>query len=83
MWNINPRLLFRQASASNLPAWMEESIMPDRQWLGDIALAVLLVLPLVGLVRAQPASHYPTTEAASVSVAAADRAPAGRIGLLG
>lgn len=57
--------------------------MLDRHWLGDIALAVLLVLPLVGLVRMPPTPHHPTAQAASVSVAAADRAPAGRISLFG
>ena len=57
--------------------------MLDRHWLGDISLAVLLVLPLAGLVRFPQTSAYPSAGAASVSVAAADRAPAGRISLLG
>jgi hypothetical protein len=57
--------------------------MFDHQWLGDIALAVLLVLPLAGLARTQPISlhHVATTHA--VSITTADRSPEGRISLLG
>lgn len=57
--------------------------MFDRHWLGDIALAVLLVLPLVGLARVQPTTHHPVATTHTVSITTADRLPEGRISLLG
>ena len=58
--------------------------MVDRHWLGDIALAVLLALPLVSLARPQAVPHKQTAAHAAVKVATADRLPGnGRIGLLG
>ena len=56
--------------------------MFDRHWLGDLAIAVLLALPLAALARPQPVAHHPAAKSA-ISVAAADRSPGGRIGLLG
>jgi hypothetical protein len=57
--------------------------MFDRHWLGDIALAVLLVLPLAGLARAQPIIHHPAAATHAVSITTADRLPEGRVSLLG
>ena len=55
--------------------------MTDRQWFGDLSLAVLLALPLLALARPLPADHQ--TNAPTVRLASADRVPAaGRIGLL-
>lgn len=57
--------------------------MVDRQWLGDLALAVLLVLPLAALARPQPPSHHPA-DTPFAKVRAADRlAASGRVSLLG
>jgi hypothetical protein len=60
-----------------------EFAMFDRHWLGDIALAVLLVLPLAGLARAQPITPHPAATTHAVSITTADRSPEGRISLLG
>lgn len=57
--------------------------MFDRHWLGDLALAVLLTLPLVGLARSYSPPQQEIAKPAAVSVAAADRLPGGRISLLG
>jgi hypothetical protein len=55
--------------------------MTDRQWLGDLSLAVLLALPLVVLARPLPTNHQAATT--TVKLASMDRVPAaGRIGLL-
>ena len=57
--------------------------MVDRQWLGDLSLAVLLALPLAALARPQPTIPHRTSSAAA-KVAVADRLPGnGRISLLG
>ena len=56
--------------------------MTDRQWLGDLSLAVLLALPLLALARPQPVVHKAPAAPAAVNLASADRVPiAGRIGL--
>jgi len=55
----------------------------DRHWLGDLSLAVLLVLPTAALARADaPASRSaaPTLHAAATTIAGP---VAGRVGLLG
>ena len=57
--------------------------MFDRHWLGDIALAVLLVLPLAGLARVQPVTPHPVATTHAVGITTADRSPEGRISLLG
>ena len=57
--------------------------MFDRHWLGDLALAVLLTLPLVGLARSYSPPQQEIAKPAAVSVATADRLPSGRISLLG
>ena len=57
--------------------------MVDRQAVGDLALAVLIALPLAALAKTQPAPHHTSAVASAVTVASADRAPAGRLGLLG
>jgi hypothetical protein len=62
---------------------MWRQMMFDRQWLGDLALAVLLTLPLIGLARSYAPPSHPMAQAVAVSVPAADRLPAGRISLLG
>ena len=57
--------------------------MVDRQMFGDLALAVLLALPLAWLAR--PDTMFdPETAARSVTVSApaTDRAPGGRMSLL-
>ena len=56
--------------------------MFDRRALGDLALAVMLVLPIAAFSMSQPAASHPGTSAASM-IATADRVPAGRVGLLG
>lgn len=57
--------------------------MVDRQWLGDLAFAVLLVLPLAALTQPQPTFHRPVA-APFAKAAAPDRlAPSGRVSLLG
>jgi hypothetical protein len=54
--------------------------MNDRHAFGDLALAVLLALPLAALAH----SHQVPSKAGAVSAAADHRAPGnGRIGLLG
>jgi hypothetical protein len=56
--------------------------MFDRHWFGDLALAILLTLPLVGLARSYSPSNHQSVQAAAVS-SSADRLPSGRISLLG
>jgi hypothetical protein len=60
-----------------------ELSMFDRLWFGDLALAVLLTLPLVGLARTHSPPDYQSAQSAPVSTASADRLPTGRISLLG
>ena len=57
--------------------------MFDRQWLGDLALAVLLTLPLVGFARSYSPPDHQSVQTTPVSTSAADRLPSGRISLLG
>jgi hypothetical protein len=57
--------------------------MFDRHWFGDLALAVLLTLPLVGLARSYSPPNHQNVHAAAVSTSSADRLPSGRISLLG
>jgi hypothetical protein len=57
--------------------------MVDRHSFGDLALAVLLVLPLAGLAKPQTVFHHQSAKPAAISTAYADRSPAGRISLLG
>jgi len=57
--------------------------MVDRQSVGDLALAVLLALPLAAIAKSQPASPHQTASAVAVQIAAADRTPGGRMSLLG
>ena len=57
--------------------------MVDRHWLGDLSLAVLLVLPIIGLARSQPVNHQRTVAPPAVSMTAAAHSPEGRISLLG
>ena len=54
--------------------------MFDRRALGDLALAILLVLPLTNLAASHAINDQP---AGKTSHVAADRSPGGRIGLLG
>ena len=60
-----------------------ESAMFDRHWLGDIALAVLVALPLIGLAKPQPVSKHPTVSTYSLSVPSTARTPGGRLGVMG
>jgi hypothetical protein len=56
--------------------------MAVRQWFGDVALAIVLALPLAALAYSQPIIH--AERAGTSTIAAADQFPAtGRIGLLG
>jgi hypothetical protein len=57
--------------------------MVDRHYFGDLALAVLLALPLVGLAKPQSVVHHQIAKPAAISAASADRSPEGRISLLG
>ena len=55
--------------------------MTDRQWFGDLSVAVLLALPLLAFAR-PPVHHHPSATPAAVKIATADRVPgSGRIGL--
>jgi hypothetical protein len=66
-----------------MPAWTGlELPMFDRHWLGDLALAVLLALPLTGLASSRPATHQNASKT-STTVTTASLSPSGRIGLLG
>lgn len=57
--------------------------MTDRQWLGDLSLAVLIALPLVVLARPTPVHHKIVATPAAAKIATADRVPGnGRISLL-
>jgi hypothetical protein len=57
--------------------------MTNRQWLGDLSLAVLVALPLLSLASPELTNHRSTAASGSIQMASADRAPtAGRIGLL-
>jgi hypothetical protein len=64
-------------------AWIEmELAMFDRHWLGDLAVAVALVLPIAGLCLSQPATAH-SRQKSKVVTTVAERSPGGRIGLLG
>ena len=56
--------------------------MFDRHWLGDLAIAVLLVLPLTGLAESRPAAHQTALNSSTIATAA-NLSPSGRIGLFG
>lgn len=56
--------------------------MVDRRLFGDLALAILVALPLAWLARPQAAAAHSRTPALALSTASADRAPGGRLGLL-
>ena len=58
--------------------------MVDRHWLGDLSLAVLLVLPLLALARPHASEPKGFTASHAGKIAVVDRTPGnGRIGLLG
>jgi hypothetical protein len=57
--------------------------MFDRPSVGDLALAVVLALPLAAIAKSQPAPPHQTVSAGAVQIAAADRTPGGRMSLLG
>jgi hypothetical protein len=57
--------------------------MVDRHYFGDLALAVLLALPLAGLAKPQTVVHHQLAKPAAISTASADRAPEGRISVFG
>jgi hypothetical protein len=58
--------------------------MIDRQAFGDLALAVLLALPLATLARPHPVAHKAIAAQPALKVATADHSPGnGRISLLG
>jgi len=56
--------------------------MVDRQAVGDLALAILIALPLAALAKSQPSLQHQAASQPSVAVATADRSPPGRISLL-
>jgi|KBSSwiStaDraftv2_1062776.scaffolds.fasta_scaffold513614_2 hypothetical protein len=56
--------------------------MVDRQAVGDLALAILIALPLAALAKSQPSLQHQVASQPSVAVATADRSPPGRISLL-
>jgi len=61
-----------------------ELTMVDRHWLGDLSLAVLLVLPLLALARPHASETKAFAATHSGKVAVVDRVPGnGRIGLFG
>jgi hypothetical protein len=53
-----------------------------RHWFGDLALAVLLALPLTALAR-QPTIQPTASPQPATSIASADRTQPGRISLFG
>jgi hypothetical protein len=57
--------------------------MVDRHSFGDLALAVLLVLPLAGLAKPQTILHHQFAKPGAMTTASADGSPEGRISLLG
>jgi len=57
--------------------------MIDRHYFGDLALAVLLVLPLAGLTKPQTVFHRQVAQPMAISAASVDRSPEGRVSLLG
>jgi hypothetical protein len=56
--------------------------MVDRLYFGDLALAVLLALPLGGLAKPPTVIHHQIAKPA-ISTASAIRAPGGRVSLFG
>jgi hypothetical protein len=60
-----------------------ETQMVDRHYFGDLAFAVLLVLPLAGLARAQPISHHRVATPHAVDIPSGGGSPEGRISILG
>lgn len=56
--------------------------MFDRHWFGDLALAVLLVLPLTGLAQSRPTTHQIGLQTAATN-GAASLSRGGRMGLMG
>jgi hypothetical protein len=59
-----------------------ELSMFDRHSFGDLALAVLLVLPLTGLAGSHSATRS-TAPNTAANVSTANLSPGGRVGLLG
>jgi hypothetical protein len=57
--------------------------MIDRHYFGDLALAVLLALPLAGLAKPQTVLHRQVVQPMAISAASVDRSPGGRVSLLG
>jgi hypothetical protein len=57
--------------------------MLARQWLGDVAFAVLLVLPIAVLAKVQPTSSDQLVSRFSAAAPATSHLPTGRISLLG
>jgi hypothetical protein len=57
--------------------------MVDRHYFGDLALAVLLALPLAGLAKPPTVIHHQIANPAAISTASAIRAPGGRVSLFG
>lgn len=57
--------------------------MVDRHSFGDLALAVLLALPLAGLAKPQTILQHQSAKPVALSTASADRSPDGRVSLLG
>jgi hypothetical protein len=58
--------------------------MFDRHWLRDIALAILIALPLIAFARPHATAPQPQVASGSIHLATADRLPGnGRISLLG
>jgi hypothetical protein len=67
MRNINQRLFFDGASARVLPRLNVGAVqMSVRQWIGDLAFAVLLTLPLAAFAPAAPIHSVAATERTSV-----------------
>jgi hypothetical protein len=60
-----------------------EFAMFDRHWFGDLALAVLLVMPLPALVSPQAASQLGHPSNPRSATLAAQHLPTGRISLFG
>jgi hypothetical protein len=57
--------------------------MVDRHYFGDLALAVLLALPLAGLAKPPTIIHHQIAKPAAISAASTIGAPGGRVSLFG
>ncbi len=80
-----PQTVMRASARGQLPAGVTmEPEMNDRQAFGDLAVAVLLALPLATLARPHTTAHQTVADQPALKVSTADPSPGnGRVSLLG